>query len=64
VVGYTITSDTGDLNLQSMIIPGTNVYLSDVVKKIELKPQVKYYKHLDGTLVINIQAFKQPDVTL
>ena len=63
VVGYTIFS-WNNLNLDSMIIPGTNIYLSQVVKKVTINPEVKYYKHLEWKLVLQIEAYKTPNATL
>ena len=63
VVWFT-TFSWDSFNLDSVVIPWTNVYLSQVVKKVTLNPEVKYYKHLDWKLVLNIQAYKTPDATL
>ena len=63
VTAYTIFSDSW-FNLHSLIIPGTNVYLSSIVKKIVLKPEIKYYRHLDWRLVLKIEAYKKPGFSL
>ena len=65
VKGYTMLNwDSKNIDLNSILIPGTNIYLWQVVKSIKLEPEIKYYKHLDGTLVLKIEAYKQPDVVL
>ena len=53
-----------NLNLDSMLIPWTNVYFSEVVKNINLYPDVRYYKHLDGKPVLKISAYKKPTALL
>jgi hypothetical protein len=46
------------------MIPGTNVYMMDVIKQIKIVPQVKSFQHADGTLVLKIEGNKNPDVVL
>lgn len=53
-----------NLDFNSMIIPWTNIYFSQVIKKIVLNPDVRYYKHLDWKPVLNISAYKTPDTLL
>ncbi len=64
VKGYIIAQNSQKLDYSHLIIPWTNIYVSQVVKSIKIKPDIKYYKHLDGTLVINIQSYKDPKTTL
>lgn len=62
-VGY--ESGTGQtVNFRDLVIPGTNVYVSDVLKEVKLVPQLKSFQHLEGDLVIHIEANKDPDVAL
>ncbi len=61
---YIIAQNSQKLDYSHLLIPWTNIYVSQVVKSIKIKPDVKYYKHLDGTLVVNIQAYKEPNITL
>ena len=53
-----------NINLDSLIIPWTNIYFSEIIKDIKLNPDVRYYKHLDWTPVLQISAYKNPDVLL
>ena len=65
VKAYTILNwNNKNIDLNNILIPGTNVYLWQVVKSIKLEPDIKYYKHLDGILVLKIESYKQPNVTL
>ncbi len=64
VKGYIVVQNNQKLDYSHLIIPWTNIYVSQVVKSIKIKPDIKYYKHLDGILVINIQAYKNPNITL
>jgi multidrug efflux pump subunit AcrB len=52
------------LNLNSILIPGTNVYLSQVIKKIKFNPEIKYFRYMDWILVLRVEAYKVPDLTL
>jgi len=53
-----------NLNFNSIIIPWTNIYLSEVVKNISLNDDVKYYKHLDWNIILDISAYKTPNTLL
>ncbi|MDD4151082.1 MAG: efflux RND transporter permease subunit [Candidatus Gracilibacteria bacterium] len=53
-----------NINFADLMIPGTSIYFKEVIKSIELEPQIKTFQHLDGDLVINVQANKNPDVSL
>ena len=53
-----------NIDFDSMIIPWTNVYFSEIIKSINLNPDVRYYIHLDGKPVLNISAYKKPDALL
>lgn len=53
-----------NINFADLMIPGTSIYFSEVVKSISLEPQIKTFQHLDGDLVVNVQANKDPDMSL
>lgn len=53
-----------NINFADLMIPWTSIYFREVVKSIELEPQIKTFQHLDWDLVINVQANKNPDVSL
>ena len=36
------------INFKDLMIPGTNVYVSNVIKDIKIEPQVKSIRHLEG----------------
>jgi len=63
VVGYSIFSGL-NVNLNSLLIPWTDIYLSQVVKNIKLKPELKYYKHEEWNLILKIESYKTPKSTL
>lgn len=53
-----------NVNFSDLMIPWTGIYFSDIVKSIQVEPQIKTYQHLDGNLVINVQANKDPNTSL
>ncbi|MDD3302158.1 MAG: efflux RND transporter permease subunit [Candidatus Gracilibacteria bacterium] len=53
-----------NINFSDLMIPGTSIYFSDVVKEMNLNPQIKSFQHLDGDLVLKVEANKSPDLSL
>lgn len=53
-----------NINFSDLMIPGSNIYFSEVVKSIQVVPQIKTFQHVDWTLVVNVQANKKPDASL
>jgi multidrug efflux pump subunit AcrB len=60
-VSYTSLSGRDWKNIK---IPGTDIYLWQVIKDIKLLPKIKYYSNEDGRLVLKIDAFKYPNISL
>ncbi len=52
------------VDFKNLVIPGTNAYLSEVLKETRLQPQLKSFQHLDGNLVVRVEANKRNDLTL
>ncbi|MEF2175949.1 MAG: efflux RND transporter permease subunit [Candidatus Absconditabacteria bacterium] len=62
-VNYTL--DNGNtINFKDLILPGTNIYISELIKEIKLQPQIKSFQHLEGELVIKIEGNKNVDTAL
>lgn len=64
ITGYIDYKNEKNINFSDLMIPWTNIYFSQVVKSMEVEQQIKTFQHLDGDLVINIQANKNPEMSL
>ena len=53
-----------NINFSDLMIPWTSIYFSDVVKEMNLNPQIKSFQHLDWDLVLKVEANKSPDLSL
>ncbi len=52
------------INFKDLMIPWTNVYVSDVIKEIKMESQIKSVQHLEGNLVLKVEGNKDPSLAL
>lgn len=52
------------INFKDLMIPGTNIYVANVIKEIKIDPQIKSMQHLEWELVVKVDANKDPSVAL
>ncbi len=53
-----------EINVLDILIPGKDIYLRQLIKKIDLNSEIKNLSHSDSNLVLNIWAYKTKETSL
>lgn len=62
-VNYTL-DNWNTINFKDLLLPWTNIYVSELIKEIKVQPQIKSLQHLEWELVIKIEWNKNVDTAL
>lgn len=52
------------INFKDLMIPWTNIYVSNVIKEIKMEPQIKSIRHLEWWLILKVESNKDPTIAL